>query len=678
MSSFRPVASCGPWRRRLATWRVLVSGLALAAGAALVPSAIAETVYAGQDARAWPINLWRADDSRPVVVHDSGTYNHQPVVVTDLDGSYLVLWVGHPEARQEGAKGQLVYASRSRDQGRTWSPRAPLFNAAAQLRLPAEATSEWQPRVARVRLGDREQVWVAFGLGRGSAAQGAVLARETQAGGGFALARLVYDDATRRVVESPFGVRVDAGRSVLWTVEGRRWFPYPQAIMQRRDGTVLVTLTLIEPDKPFTAAEKRFAVLRQDGEGFVLSSLAPVGELAPTDVWESDLRERADGGLVAYIRSNDIGRPRGYRQATSESTDGGRSWSPVRWARLAVHTEQPSIAAIDDQHAVLTVPDNTIHRNNRALLLLSDTGVTYGLGFSEEADGKAFAHTSAVSRDGQRLLAVWSQGPVGGVPNTIWFRRIDTLPERGALNLILRRNAAYELDDARQVATWNGSRHELVLQGQASAGLEVPTGRNLLRLTARAGSLTQGVVIGTVGNYLHHMLFQWNPSARGVDVVEVRRTGADLVLVPRGTAPVALSDGEATLSVFVDAQDGTLLVGGTRLSVERPLSFFFGDGFLTGPAGLRQQVGFDLSAGVAFRCPETARTLESCVPPKAAGALHPAASEPGPVPMAVPAAPVPPQTRPATPPLEAQMPPASAVRSVRRPPTGRHRETSER
>jgi len=579
------------------------------------------TVPEGGAGSGWPIEAWVAGTSDSQTVYRDGFYNHQPVIVKDLDGAYVVFWTGHPMLLREGARGQVIYAAKSTDQGNTWSERFTPFQSSeytSNAHVPSH--SEWQPRAAQVRVGGGLETWVAYTVGRGSADQGAVLARKAAAGGQFRRYRLVQSSQAGGIHSVPAD-DADArplDYSPLWSAEGRMWFPFPQSIVQIADGTILMTLTLLSPSDAFAVAEKRFAVVRYDGQRWSLSSLAPLGEMPATDSWESAIQESAGGRLTAYIRDNNIRNPRGYRLAVSHSDDGGRTWSPCTWARMPIHSEQPSIAFLSEQHAVLAIPDHTTHRNNQSLILLGAGTATFGLGVSQERDQQEFAHASFVlfDRDRGRLLMVWSQGAVGRVPNEIRFRSIDP-PAEGVLNLIIRRNAAYELDDASQIARWDAVSRQLRVTGRASAGLELPAGVNEVQLVVvrpPLGPKSNHAVLAALGTYLHHVIWQFAKDETGerVLIIEVRRDGALINRRLVATVPVDGRPNEVKLAIFFDATTGRVNAGGFEMVIEQPWSFFLGDGYLEGSGDRDASLAYDLSLGVVFRCRPPRATLTAC------------------------------------------------------------------
>lgn len=559
------------------------------------------------------VSVWSASAGLQNVVYEDGNFNHQPVVVHDLDDSYLVLWTGNPNSTKEGAPGQLVYASRSTDGGAHWSPRFAIFGMPT---AQSQTQSEWQPRAARITTSHGPELWLAYNVGRGQRNQGAFLVVRTDAQGPLTAYRLVQD-RDGHIVQIPAGeTDLDASRfSPLWNLDGKDWFPFPQSIRQLADGTVLMTLTLIEPQTPFQRAAKRFAVMRFANGKWNLPAMAPAGDMSVTDAWESSIYQHPNGKLTAYIRSNDTSRQPGRRLAYSTSLDGGLSWSSCKWTRLAIHTEQPSIAQLFDGTAVLSMPDHSKHRNNQALSQISDDNLVQGLPVSGEADRQLFAHTSNVALDAQRkrLLVVWSESKVGETPRSIHFRRVDKLPSSTNLNLILRRNAEYELDTSSVKATWQENASVLELIGSASAGLQLPRERSVMQFTVNLVSSSHGAIVAALGDLEDQITWQLNKAASRLDIQHTKGTGSERTTKELGYISLDAKMLDAVRLHFVwDPATRTFTVRDANVPLTSPMpSFFLGDGFLANRSTTSNRLQIRLKGDVAFRC-EVAESASAC------------------------------------------------------------------
>lgn len=116
------------------------------------------------------VELWATGATNSKTVYHDRLYNHQPVILKDLDDTYMIFWIGHPLLAEEGAIDQVIYASKSTDEGNTWEPRFSPFQSSKYTTNPHISinSSEWQPRAARIRIGGKLEAWVGYGNGRGS------------------------------------------------------------------------------------------------------------------------------------------------------------------------------------------------------------------------------------------------------------------------------------------------------------------------------------------------------------------------------------------------------------------------------------------------------------------------------------------------------------------------------
>jgi hypothetical protein len=527
--------------------------------------------------------------------------------------------VGNPADTKEGAKGQRVYASRSTDGGTKWSPRFEIFQSTLETAQPKSPVhSEWQPRAARIETPRGPEIWLAYSQGRGQSDQGAFMAIRRGPQDKYTRYRLVQDqrDGSIKQVQAAEAEREASRYAVIWRIDGDDWFPFPQSMRQLPDGAVLMTLTLIESKRPFAEASKRFAVARFSDNQWSLSGLAPTGDMDRVDAWESSLYQHPDGRLTAYIRSSDIKKQRGKRLAYSDSFDGGRTWSACKWTLLPIHTEQPSIAQLPGGMGVLTMPDHTTHRNNRALILIAGDNVTLALPVSEEAEGVSFAHTSDVTFDAprRRLLVVWSEGKVGQTPNSIHFRHIDSLPSMDSLNLLPRRNAEYELNDSSQRAEWVQASSRLVLHGRASAGLQLPAKRSSLQFPLDLTDAADGAVVAVLGDRFRNVVWQYDKARSRIALVEV--SGADRDRAENEVAAVSVPSGKAAqagLSLIWDPVSKTVVSAGRTITLTAPMpTFFLGDGFLGSNSKSTSTVRIGIPATVGFVCKETQGNSPQC------------------------------------------------------------------
>lgn len=552
-------------------------------------------------AQAWA--AWPEAPEPPLTVHADALYNHQPVISQDLDGSWVLLWVGHDREAREGAPGQRVYHARSVDGGLSWSARQPwlsgrFFDPAP----PAPLHSEWQPRARRVQGDDGQpQWWAVYTLSRTSADAGAWLVTRRAPGRPLQRALLMQDALTGQIEAVPaaeVAARQQAGPDrwrTRWQVQGRAWFPFVQSLTALGPGRVLFTLTLIDPQAPFAQADKRFASVRFAQGRFGAVALPEPGVVAPTDAWESAVWQPAPGRLQALVRSNDIRRPPGQRMAVTESFDDGAHWAPLRWSNLSSHTEQPALAALGPGQALLSLPDHSFHRNNRALTLLHGEGGVAALPVSQEPDRLAYAHTADVAVDPARGLALvaWSEGPVDGVPQRILLRRQPLAVPADARRVVLRANAAYERDQPGLRAHWRSPGGVLVVPQGASAGLELRPGPQVLRLAFEPPGGDAPRVLATLGGFLQHHLWRWQRGPQGDEVVEllaVQRDGTRLDTQLLAREPARYTAGPAgrrlllSLAVTLQTPRSSVQWAGRDDTVLWPGLLFLGDAHGSGPA----------------------------------------------------------------------------------------------
>jgi hypothetical protein len=219
----------------------------------------------------------------------------------------------------------------------------------------------------------------------------------------------------------------------------------------------------------------------------------------------------------------------------------------------------------------------------------------------------------SADRANGRLLVAWSEGPVGQTANSIHFSAIDAMPDSKAVNMILRANARYELDDDRQTAVYLADSRLLRLTGRASAGLEIPNGLSELRFHASGRLVRPGAVLATFGDYLHFAVVRAGADGSALEVVEFRRTDRGVLEEVAKASRKVDESADRRFSIVVDPEGAKALVDGRPFAFERPPSAFFGDGFLAGSAKPTDTQEFDMASGVAFRCSRAQATLETCV-----------------------------------------------------------------
>jgi hypothetical protein len=397
---------------------------------------------------------------RAVVVDASAQslrYNHDSSVAWFRD-RWFCAWNANA-IPEEGAPGQLNFASTSRD-GLTWSEPRAVFAAPALSAnpIPCPAGTQWQPNLLAV--GGR--LWCLWSQNSKDA----------------------YNGCYFSALDAPDGLWTN--RLLTWSgqadplIDGKPFRIFPtQNPLRLATGRVLAPVTMIGPASTNAAAgqnawygrEKRNSVLYTD-DGGATWHVSPGTTLPGLDwrQWEPTVFEQPDGAVLMFARNNFIPA---FEQASirpeetltwSVSRDGGATWTPHAYVPLETVVSRMHVLRQPDSDRFLMLHNDRpagrfgSDRRNLALFVNRGGGIdfTAGLGLTDNEHEVAYPQ---MDLHGDALLAVYSQGPCG--QRSIRAVRVTPLPAPERLYLYPRSN----LPPAPRCAFTNGT---LLLSGGAS------------------------------------------------------------------------------------------------------------------------------------------------------------------------------------------------------------------
>lgn len=304
-------------------------------------------------------------------------FNHAANVAAMPDGRLMAIWFSGP---YEAAVNQLLLASYSSDEGKTWSKAVEFQD------FPRR--SDFDPALLR----DTDRLWLFFSAGRWSRWPFVSNERENVGEKSFQ----IYSRST----------------------DGKIWTPVTEAatgrgINCRNNGIKLTSGELLLPVTRMRTAGA--GVLKSADGG---KTWRHVGEVSsPSGQDEPTIVELKSGAVMMFLRTG------GGVLWKSVSRDRGETWSAAEKTDIVAARSSHSLFRLKDGRIVLTHNAHAQYRNPITMRVSDDDGATWGqpltiaeLPAGSETDAKLrrqVSYPSVAQLDGGDLVVVWSDIGIG-------------------------------------------------------------------------------------------------------------------------------------------------------------------------------------------------------------------------------------------------------------------------